>query len=74
MAAYRHSTAQVMEARAIMDERDDVSLLMAIAQERDQQAFTEKLEVFIAEHLPQTRIVRLRAHEPDVYKSSLLNK
>ncbi len=40
----------------------------------DQKAFTEKLEAYVATHLPSTRIVRLQPFEPHLHKSSLLNK
>lgn len=44
MFAYRLSTTQAPETDEIMTDRDDVSLLRAIAHERDQQAFTELFE------------------------------
>ncbi len=54
---------------AINDIKPDV-----IALGYDQQAFTDKLEKYIGDHLPQTRIVRLDPFHPELYKSSLLPK
>src|SRR5438045_3337326 len=47
MAAYRHTITPVLETRTVrasMDDRDDISLMRAIVQQRDQTAFTALFE------------------------------
>jgi cytidyltransferase-like protein len=39
----------------------------------DQMSFTQGLEKFLKERLPNTTIVRLQAFHPEKYKSSFLN-
>lgn len=40
----------------------------------DQESFTENLEEKIKEFELNTKVVRLKAHKPEKYKSSLLNQ
>ena len=68
---------QIVDKAVLGDNKDPYKVILThkpevIALGYDQTQFVDKLEAFIKEHLPETKIVRIEGHNVHKHKSSII--